>query len=108
MSNKYCNLYGINKINNDYTKINDGFAAIEKDIADILYTLNGVLVWEGIGSEPDENNIPTVTSYKRKDGTLFLKIQLTNRVDGKYQSCIVTNYGRDGITVVSESTSNIP
>jgi hypothetical protein len=36
MANKYCNLYGENKIKDDYTKINDGFAVVETDITGVL------------------------------------------------------------------------
>ena len=32
MANKYCNLIGINKISDEYTKISDGFARIEADV----------------------------------------------------------------------------
>jgi hypothetical protein len=34
--NKYCNLYGENKISEDYNKINTGFAAVETDITQVL------------------------------------------------------------------------
>ena len=34
--NKYCNLYGENKIKDDYTKINDGFATVESDVSGII------------------------------------------------------------------------
>lgn len=32
MENKYCNLIGTNKIKDEYTKINDGFAGVEDDV----------------------------------------------------------------------------
>ena len=34
--NKYCNLYGENKIKDDYTKINDGFEEVETDVTGVL------------------------------------------------------------------------
>lgn len=40
-TNKYCNLYGENKIKDDYTKINDGFSGVETDIADVLNSEEG-------------------------------------------------------------------
>lgn len=35
-ANKYCNLYGQNKIKDDYDKINVGFAAVEVDVSGVL------------------------------------------------------------------------
>lgn len=65
-------------------------------------------IWEGIGSDYDDNGIATVISYKRGDGRLFLKITLTNKVDGAYQNYVVTNYSEDGVTVKSESDYSVP
>lgn len=36
MVNKYCNLTGINKIRQEYAKINDGFASVETDVSSII------------------------------------------------------------------------
>lgn len=35
-TNKYCNLYGQNKISDDYVKINQGFSAVETDMSGVL------------------------------------------------------------------------
>jgi hypothetical protein len=64
-------------------------------------------IWEGIGSEPDENGMDTVISYKRGDGRLFLNIRFIDKVNGAYQNYVVTNYGRDGVTIESENTYSI-
>ncbi len=103
--NIFCNLVGSNKIKEEYFKINNGFGLVQSAIQDIVKMLYSEEVWNGIPSELDESGIPTVTSYKRKDETLFLKLTLTNKsAEGAYQSVIVTYYAADGVTVISENT----
>jgi hypothetical protein len=107
--NDYCNLVGGNKIKDEFFKINNGFGLVQAAIQGILKMLGNEEVWSGIGSDPDEAGINTVISYKRKDGTLFLKLTLTNKsTEGMYQNVTVVYYAADGVTVVSENTYNIP
>lgn len=102
-------MVGSNKIKDEFFKINNGFALVQSAIQDILKMLYIEEVWAGIESNPDENGINTVISYRRKDETLFLKLTLTNKSDeGVYQSITETYYASDGVTVMSENTYNIP
>ncbi|WP_027628108.1 hypothetical protein [Ruminiclostridium cellobioparum] len=63
--------------------------------------------WNPILSNLDENGIPTLTTYRRGDGTIFMQIKFTDKVDGRYRKCIVTYYKQNGF-VEKEYISDIP
>ncbi len=44
MANKYCNLYGANKIKDDYSKITNGFNGVEADVANIVSDIDGLII----------------------------------------------------------------
>lgn len=79
-------------------------------------TLNGykvlhegnMKIWEAIQSDADEDGFYSIVSYKRGNGTLFMKIQFINKVNNIYQNYIVTNYGMDGVTIHSQQTFEMP
>ncbi len=58
--NKYCNLYGENKIKDDYTKINDGFASVETDVSGVL---NSELERETAETQREINEIARKLRY---------------------------------------------
>ena len=60
MANKYCNLYGENKIKDDYTKINDGFAVVEADISGVL---NSELERETAETQREVNEVARQLRY---------------------------------------------
>ena len=58
--NKYCNLYGENKIKDDYTKINDGFAEVETDVNGVL---NSELERETAETQREVNEVARQLRY---------------------------------------------
>ena len=63
--------------------------------------------WIPIGSDFDENGIPTLTSFRRGDGSIFMQIRYMDKVDGRYRKCKVIYYKQNG-GIEKEYISDIP
>lgn len=64
-------------------------------------------VWAPEASATDENGIPTILTYRRKDGKPFMQIIFSNLVNGSYKNYKVINFAGDG-AITSENIYEIP
>lgn len=98
--NKYCNLYGENKIKDDYTKINDGFAAVEADVTGVL---NSEDDREAAETQREVNEALRVLRYENTK-----HYNAYNHAMTYHRNNIVSHGGCSYMLIVDESTGNAP
>ncbi len=79
MANKYCNLVATNKIKDEYTKINDGFAEVENDKNSLQQQITdnkNNLTAHKTGSSDHDDRYDTKSQVNAKDAAL--QQQITN------------------------------
>jgi hypothetical protein len=98
--NKYCNLYGQNKISEDYTKINSGFYTVETDIS-------GVLASETAREEAEtQREVAEANRVLRYENTKHYNAY--NSTMTYHKNNIVSYFGSSFMLVVDESVGNAP
>lgn len=98
--NKYCNLYGENKIKDDYTKINDGFTGVESDVSGVLSSESAREVAE---TQREVNEAKRVLRYENTKHYNAYNPAMTY-----HRNNIVSQGGSSYMLIIDESTGNAP
>ncbi len=98
--NKYCNLYGENKIKDDYTKINYGFAAVEADVTGVL---NSEIAREAAETQREVSEANRVLRYENTKHYGAYNPAMTY-----HRNNIVSQGGCSYMLIVDDSTGNAP
>jgi hypothetical protein len=98
--NKYCNLYGQNRISEDYTKINAGFQMVETDVSGILSSEAGR---EQAETQREVAEAQRVLRYENTKHYGAYNTAMT------YHRNNITSYGGSSfMLIVDESVGNAP
>ncbi len=98
--NKYCNLYGQNKIKDEYTKINNGFELVQNDINPLL---NSETTREVAETQREVNEANRVLRYENTKHYGAYHSEFTY-----HRNNIVSYGGSSFMLVVDESLGNAP
>jgi hypothetical protein len=82
MANQYCNLAGANRVKDEYSKINNGFAGVESDIDALIALIDALNTFKNSVSSSDVFNDSSVAGAKVKNALETLKNSILSHYSG--------------------------